>query len=112
MFLLYICLMRPRSLMNAHHSENRLSTVIMSLCHQALINLRQTHCQLFTKDPSCTERKLDYEKGKSTHNEHLLDVELVIDAISEDILVLPHKGDVGVSQIHPLFLQGRGRRQV
>lgn len=42
----------------------------------------------------------------STHVEHLLDVELVVDAVSEDVLVLPYEGDVGVGQIHPRFLRG------
>lgn len=43
---------------------------------------------------------------RSTHVKHFLDVDLVVDALSEDVLVLPHEGDVGVGHIHPRFLQG------
>lgn len=46
-----------------------------------------------------------------THVEHFLDVEFVIDPITEDVLILPNKSDVGVCQIHPWFLQDRGQRQ-
>lgn len=55
--------------------------------------------------------KLSFKTKRSTHVKHLLDVELIVDAVSEDVLVLPYEGDVGVGQIHPWFLQGGGHSQ-
>ena len=60
---------------------------------------------------SCNEVCLSFKTRMSTHVEHLLDVELVVDAVSEDVLVLPYEGDVGVGQIHPRFLRERRHSQ-
>lgn len=64
--------------------------------------------------PPCCQKHIEsithqtYYEIRRTHVEHLLDVELVVDPVSQDVLVLPYEGDVGVGQVHPWFLQGRG----
>lgn len=48
-------------------------------------------------------------KTKNTHIKHLLDVQLVVDPISQDVLVLAYEGDVGVGHVHSWFLWNRGQ---
>lgn len=42
----------------------------------------------------------------AAHLKQLLHVHLLNNTLSQDVLVLPHKGDIGISQIQAGFLHG------
>lgn len=46
-----------------------------------------------------------------THVKQLLDVHLLVDAISQDVLVLPHKRYISISQVHPWLLRAERERE-